>query len=174
MKTLLKTLTALAVATPLAANAETEITVLHSHGWLFEELQKNLAAKFMEANPEITVTVLPPVKKYEEAAQAVLRGAITDDMPDVSFQGINRVRLMVERETVQPMTPFIEAEADWASLGYNPGLITAGQWQGTQYGIPFAVSTPIMYYNADLVRQAGGDPDNMPTAWDDVIALANK
>ncbi|MEO1456690.1 MAG: ABC transporter substrate-binding protein [Pseudomonadota bacterium] len=177
MKTLLKTLTALVVTAPLTAplagEAQTEITVLHSHGWLFEQLQKDLAAKFMEENPEITVTVLPPVKKYEEAAQAVLRGAITGDMPDVSFQGINRVRLMVERDIAQPMTPFIEAEADFDSLGYNSGLITAGQWQGTQYGIPFAVSTPIMYYNADLVKQAGGDPDNMPTEWNEVIALAN-
>ncbi len=174
MKTILKTLTAIAVATPLAATAETEITVLHSHGWLFEQLQKDLAAKFMEENPEITVTVLPPVEKYEQAAQAVLRGAITDDMPDVSFQGINRVRIMVERDIAKPLTPFIEAEADWASLGYNEGMITAGAWQGTQYGIPFAVSTPIMYYNADLVREAGGDPDNMPTDWADVVALAKE
>ncbi|MDO5642620.1 MAG: extracellular solute-binding protein, partial [Paracoccus sp. (in: a-proteobacteria)] len=30
----------------------------------------------------------------------------------------------------------------------------------------------IMYVNADLVRSAGGDPENLPDNWDDVIALA--
>lgn len=160
------------VAAPAQAMAKTEITVLHSHAFLFEELQKNLAVQFMKANPDITVTVLPPVKKYEQAAQAVLRGAITGDMPNVSFQGINRVRLMVERGVVQPLTSHIKAESDWGGLGYNEGMITAGQWKGVQYGLPFAVSTPIMYYNADLVRRAGGDPDKMPRDWDGVLALA--
>ena len=31
-----------------------------------------------------------------------------------------------------------------------------------------------MYYNADLVKKAGGDPDNPPKTWDEVIALGGK
>ena len=37
--------------------------------------------------------------------------------------------------------------------------------------IAFAASTPVVYYNADLVAQAGGDPDAFPDNWDDLIAL---
>ena len=29
-----------------------------------------------------------------------------------------------------------------------------------------------MYFNADLVTKAGGDPNKMPDTWDGVIALA--
>jgi multiple sugar transport system substrate-binding protein len=29
-----------------------------------------------------------------------------------------------------------------------------------------------MFYNAELVRRAGGDPDAMPETWDETIALA--
>jgi multiple sugar transport system substrate-binding protein len=36
----------------------------------------------------------------------------------------------------------------------------------------FAVSTPIIYYNTDLVEQAGGDPGDLPTDWDGVLKLA--
>ncbi|EFH33345.1 sugar ABC transporter periplasmic sugar-binding protein [Brucella abortus bv. 5 str. B3196] len=31
-----------------------------------------------------------------------------------------------------------------------------------------------MYYNADLLKAAGGDPDNPPTTWDEVIELGGK
>lgn len=31
-----------------------------------------------------------------------------------------------------------------------------------------------VFYNADLVRQAGGDPDNLPSTWKGITALAKK
>ena len=37
-------------------------------------------------------------------------------------------------------------------------------------GLAFAASNPIFYYNAELVN-AGGDPDSMPTNWDECWAL---
>ena len=43
-----------------------------------------------------------------------------------------------------------------------------------QVGLAFAASDPIFYYNADLVKKVGGDPDHMPTTWDGVFALAAK
>ncbi len=38
----------------------------------------------------------------------------------------------------------------------------------------FNASTPMMYFNVDLVKKAGGDPDKMPDTWADVLALAAK
>ena len=31
-----------------------------------------------------------------------------------------------------------------------------------------------MYYNVDLVKKAGGDPDKMPDNWEGIMALAAK
>ena len=45
---------------------------------------------------------------------------------------------------------------------------------GKQVGLTFSASNPICYYNANLVRAAGGDPDNFPKDWDGVLALAAK
>ncbi|WDP88007.1 MAG: extracellular solute-binding protein [Desulfobacter sp.] len=53
-------------------------------------------------------------------------------------------------------------------------MLSLGRHNDKQYGLAFAVSTPIMYANADLVRQAGADPDNLPKTWDGVIKLARK
>src|SRR3546814_6780250 len=34
------------------------------------------------------------------------------------------------------------------------------------------MSTPVVFYNADLVEQAGADPDAFPNDWDVLIGLA--
>jgi multiple sugar transport system substrate-binding protein len=36
------------------------------------------------------------------------------------------------------------------------------------YGVPYVFSTPTLFYNADLFRQAGLDPDKPPTTWAEV------
>jgi hypothetical protein len=35
-------------------------------------------------------------------------------------------------------------------------------------------SLPILYFNTELVKKAGGDPANMPNTWDGIVALAGK
>ncbi len=42
------------------------------------------------------------------------------------------------------------------------------------HGLAFAASTPIVYFNEDLVRKAGGNPDAFPTTWDGIFELARK
>src|SRR5438093_12808867 len=39
---------------------------------------------------------------------------------------------------------------------------------GTLHGIPFGVSTPVMYYNADLFKAARLNADQPPQTWDEL------
>ncbi len=48
-------------------------------------------------------------------------------------------------------------------------LSDAGQWEHTQYGIPFAASTRVLFYNKTLFAEAGIKP---PTTWDELAADA--
>ncbi len=43
---------------------------------------------------------------------------------------------------------------------------------GRTLGMPYSVSTPLLYYNADLFKAAGLDPENPPATWDEVRAAA--
>jgi multiple sugar transport system substrate-binding protein len=53
-------------------------------------------------------------------------------------------------------------------------LLSLGQVNGKQVGIGFALSTPIIYYNADLIRKAGATADQFPATWDGIFELARK
>ncbi|MFC0053346.1 extracellular solute-binding protein [Streptomyces actinomycinicus] len=48
-------------------------------------------------------------------------------------------------------------------------LSDAGEWKHTQYGIPFAASTRVLFYNKTLFAKAGITP---PTTWDQLAADA--
>ncbi|MES4886532.1 extracellular solute-binding protein [Streptomyces sp. NPDC096012] len=58
----------------------------------------------------------------------------------------------------------IRTQADFLSQ-----LSDAGQWKHTQYGIPFAASTRVLFYNKTLFAKAGITP---PTTWDELATDA--
>ena len=45
-------------------------------------------------------------------------------------------------------------------------MINLGKVNGKLYGLPVNASLPIMYFNTELVRKAGGDPQHMPDTWE--------
>ncbi|RPH30205.1 ABC transporter substrate-binding protein [Buttiauxella warmboldiae] len=156
-----------------AVHADEKITldVLYTTPGTFNSLHKELARRFTEAHPDIEVKFRNPVKGYEEAAQEILRGQITNSMPDVAFNGINQIGLFVERGIGTPLDAYIHREGGLDKLGYYPTLAKLGTWKGKQYGLPFAVSTPVLYINTDMVKAAGGDPDRLPNTWPELVKL---
>jgi multiple sugar transport system substrate-binding protein len=68
----------------------------------------------------------------------------------------------------------ITAERDWRQLGYSAATSEIARFGGQTFGLPWQISAPVIFYNADLVRRAGGDPDRLPSTWPDIIALAKR
>src|ERR687893_135980 len=76
------------------------------------------------------------------------------------------------RDIPVDLAPLMRDDPETSSLGYSESLLSLGQVGGKQTGIGFALSTPILYFNGDLVRRAGGDPGALPDTWEGVAALA--
>jgi len=165
-----RVLRAQAQQTPMPA---TEITVQYAQPFIFKESYDALAAEFARREPNIRINwVTTP--NYEEGMQLILRQAATNLTVDLSYQGFNRLRIFAERQIAQDLLPLIRREGEPAALGYSPGILALGHFGGFQSGLGYAASNPIMYFNADLVRRAGGNPDAMPTTWDAVFDLSRR
>lgn len=146
----------------------------------FTKFHQPLAEQFMKDNPGIKINFLAPATGYNEGQQQVLRAAVTNKLPDIYFSGYNLtgelVHTLAPRGQIQDLGPFIEAEGGTAFLDRNftPQMAALGQVDGKQYGLPVNASSPIIYVNADLVTKAGGDPNNMPSTFPELIQLAKK
>ncbi len=156
------------------AQAKATVTVQYPLGFIFDKVFAELKTEFEKQNPTLSVNYLPAYKEYEDAAQTALRQAITEQLPDVSLQAINLQRLFVDRSIAQELSPFIAKEKDWKGQGFSESMMALSRYNSKQYGLAFAASTPIIYINEDLVKRAGGDPDNFPKTWDGIFALAKK
>ncbi|MEL6766016.1 MAG: extracellular solute-binding protein [Pseudomonadota bacterium] len=155
-----------------AASAETEIRVHYAIPTIWADTQEKLAEAFMAANPDVTVTIDGPAESYAEGVQRLLRESVAGTLPDVAYVGLNRWRILEDRELTQPLDAFLGE--DPAAAGYTPALLSLGRYQDTQHALGTSASTLVMYVNPSLVEQAGGSMDDFPTTFDGVIELAAK
>lgn len=167
-------------ATPRAAFAQGQVTldVLYANP-SFARFFTPIADEFMKANPDVKIAFRQPAPNYNESHQAVLRGALTNQLPDVNFSGFNRLpelaRTLAPRKQIVDLGTLMAKEAaGFQKENFDEGMLGLGKVDGVQYGIPFNASSPIAYYNPDLVKKAGGDPDRFPDTWDGVLDLAKK
>ena len=145
----------------------------------FAKYHEPIAQAFMKLHPDIKIAFRAPAANYDEGHQAMLRGAVTGQLPDVYFPGFHLMpemtRLLLKRKQIVDVGPLLAAEpAAWRTANYSDKVINLGKVDGAQYGLAVNMSLPIMYVNADLVKKAGGDPARMPDTWEGVIALAAK
>jgi multiple sugar transport system substrate-binding protein len=61
---------------------------------------------------------------------------------------------------------------DEEKAAYYPNIVDTVTFEGTQWGVPIAFSTKALYWNKDLFREAGLDPEKPPTTWAEEIEYA--
>ena len=103
-----------------------------------------------------------------------LRTSVAGGRPvDVAQVGWSK---MAEAYTSLPVVPVqsIPAPQEWkaAVAGMNPAVMRATARDGVAAAMPFTMSIPTLFYNADLFRRAGLDPEKPPATMDQLRAAA--
>jgi multiple sugar transport system substrate-binding protein len=101
------------------AQGATTLNVHYSMPAIFKPAQDAIAEAFMRQNPAIRIDYGNPTPTYEDGAQLILRGAATRNLPDMSFQGLNRLRIFAERGLARDLRPFLTTLGDPAQQGYS-------------------------------------------------------
>jgi multiple sugar transport system substrate-binding protein len=178
MKILTRSLVGLAVSAAVSTAAlaqQVEVTLAHPYGKIFRPIHEQIIAEFAKQRPDVKIVLEAPQPDYEQLVQRTLSGIPQKNAPVLSFQGVNQVRQFVDAGHAHDLSAFVKDDPRWKDDGgYYPNMMALGRFDKRQMAIPFAISTPIMYYNADLFRKAGLDPANPPKTWPDVIAAAKK
>jgi multiple sugar transport system substrate-binding protein len=166
-------LLALGLAAPAAAQS-VEITLAHPYGKIFRPIHEQIIAEFNKLHPDVKIVLEAPQPDYEQLVQRTLAGIPQKNAPVLSFQGVNQVRQFVDAGHAFDLSAFAKDDPRWKDGSYYPDMMALGEFGGRKMAIPFAISTPIMYFNGDLFRKAGLDPANPPKTWPDVIAASKK
>jgi sn-glycerol 3-phosphate transport system substrate-binding protein len=176
-------LAAFTVAVGLAspARAVTEINWWHAmSGELGKQVDK-LAADFNASQSEYRV--IPSYKgSYTETVTAAIFAFRSRSQPAiVQVNEIATATMMAARGAIYPVFELMRDEqeafspAAYLPTAYLPAV--TGYYAdaaGNMLSFPFNASTPILYYNKNLFRDAGLDPETAPKTWPEVGEAAKK
>lgn len=131
------------------------------------EATKELLATFKQKFPNITVeTVAVPSNEIMSRVQADIVAGQQPDVAQLVFRDLIYISSDLGANALEDMVAPQELKEHLS--GMIPQGLDLGKVDGKTYGLAYTFSTPILYYNADLFKQAGLNPDNPPKTWDDV------
>ena len=165
--------TALAVGLITSASAETELTMYYpiAVGGKLTEVVDSIVDKFEAANPDISVNAIYP-GNYDDTRVRALSALASGEPAQLAVMFSIDAYDLIEQDLVVPFEDVATSDADKEWLGsFYPALMANGQIEGKTWGIPFQRSTIVAYYNKDLFRAAGLDPEAPPKTWDEMISM---
>ncbi|HEX2221757.1 MAG TPA: ABC transporter substrate-binding protein [Candidatus Limnocylindria bacterium] len=130
------------------------------------ELLEQMFAGFEEQCPNITIDYQPVAGDY---AQAMIANFSAGTPPDVFYVDSSVAPEWIEEGFLLPLDDYI-AESGVDTAQFYPGYLDAFRGPDDQiYGLPKDASTLAMFYNTDMLEEAGVEP---PTNWEELQAAA--
>lgn len=133
-----------------------------------------MCSDFTRLNPNI---IVEPIYSggYVETMQRALTSSKAGNPPDIALLTSADVWTAVDEDIIIPLKSFIDEEGGDAFLkNYFAGFLEDCRVSGKYYALPFQKSTPIFYYNKDMFREVGLDPEHAPENWDELKSMAKR
>ena len=164
---------ALAVGISMPATADTELTMYYpiAVGGALTEVVDSIVADFEAENPDIKVNAIYS-GNYDDTRVRALSALNSGDPAQLAVMFSIDAYDLIEQDLILPFDDVVSGAegANWLKSFY-PALMANGNIEGKTWGIPFQRSTIVAYYNKDMFRAAGLDPESPPTSWDELISM---
>lgn len=140
-------------------------------GGNLEKAEKQLVDNFNASQKDVVVEVQPQ-GSYEETANKLTAALAAKQGPDFTLLSDVWWFKFLRAKTLMPLTDLVAAEKGIDVNDFQASLWNEGVRKGVQYWIPFARSTPLFYYNKDMLKAAGYDKG--PETWQQLVDMAPK
>jgi len=153
-----------------------EVPFWHAMGGEVGSALEEMVADFNASHPG------PPVMpvsmgSYESLSQKLMASVAAGEPPVLAQVYESWSAQFMASGAVMPMGPYVRG-----SEGLNPQelddifpvLIEGNTWQEELWTFPFNKSVPAFFYNRDMFREIGLDPDRFPETWDEFVHTARR
>ncbi|MDW9372041.1 extracellular solute-binding protein [Sinorhizobium meliloti] len=155
-----------ALGSVAAQAADQEISWIYC-GDTIDPIHEKYIKEWEGKNPGWKVT--PEVVGWAQCQDKATTLAVAGTPVGMAYVGSRALKEFAENELIVPV-PMTEDE----KKGYYPNIVDTVTFEGTQWGVPIAFSTKALYWNKDLFKQAGLDPEVPPKIWAEEIAFAKQ
>ncbi|MBW8285283.1 MAG: ABC transporter substrate-binding protein [Rhizobium sp.] len=162
----------LLATTAVPAFAQTKLTMYYpiAVGGPLTKVIDGMIEGFEKENPEIDVTAVY-AGNYDDTRVRALSALQSGEPAQLSVLFSIDAYDLVEQDLIVSFDDVVKTdeEKQWLE-GFYPALMANSKVEGKTWGIPFQRSTIVMYYNKDMFREAGLDPEKAPKTWDEMLA----
>src|SRR5512132_2629605 len=167
---------AVIVSTAAWAQAPVEVSFYYpvAVGGPITKIIDGYAADFEKENPGIK---LKPIYSgsYQDSITKALTAVKSGEPPVMSILLSTDMFTLIDEDAIVPFDDLIRSDEDRAWLkSFYPAFMENSQTGGKTWGIPFQRSTIVLYYNKELFKEAGLDPNKPPATWNEMTAYAEK
>lgn len=157
-------------------SSEQTIISFAVQGWergLYEEL----VISFEESHPDIKVELISVDELMSSDGVVVSGNPFQDDSLLKLAQGADVFSWYLQPGFVQDgllldLEPLMAVDESFEVSDYYPGMLERYQWDGGTWGVPTQASYMLMFYDKDLLDNAGVDYPEVGWSWDDFLATA--
>ncbi len=115
---------------------------------------------------QVELTVIPSGEFVTKMGAAIAAG----EPPDIASIDLIYTPAFASAGQLVDITDYVRALPYADDL--TPAHMALGLYEGRNYAVPTAVDGSFIVYNIDLFEQAGLDPDNPPSTWDEMLEAA--
>lgn len=156
-----------------APAAEKQILTLMSVGTSAEQAYMDAfmgAVDSFNANNEYNVEIQVEWQENQAYITKLTTLMTQNDVPDIFFAwGSGFLQPYVEADRVLSLTPYMEADADWANRFYG-GTLSSTTYGGEVYAVPSSQTVGTVYYNKSIFESCGL---TAPTTWAEFENVCN-
>jgi len=107
---------------------------------------------------------------YDDVHQKLQAAYIAGEAPNVAVMEIASIKTFAMNGVLEPLDPYIKtSNVDMSD--FQQGLMQNSYYDDVCYGLPYLRSTPIMYMNTTILKEAGLDTSG-PKTWDELAQYA--
>ena len=161
---------------PTLAQAQTEVAFYYpvAVGGPITKIVDGLAADFEKENPGIKVKPIYS-GSYAETLTKALTAVKSGEPPVTAVILSTDMYTLIDDEAIVPFDDVVKSADDraWIKTFY-PAFMENSQTGGKTWGIPFQRSTIVLYWNKEMFKEAGLDPNRAPANWKEMLDYAQK
>lgn len=156
----------------LASSALTTLAADQEISWIYcgdviDPIHEKYIAEWESKNEGWKVK--PEVVGWEQCQDKATTLAVAGTPVAMAYVGSRTLKEFAQNELIVPVPMTDEEKAS-----YYPNIVDTVTFDGTQWGVPIAFSTKALYWNKDLFKQAGLDPETPPKTWAEEIEFAKQ
>ena len=164
-------LSALAISSQVSAVTELNMYYPVAVGGSLIKVVDGIVDSFEAENPDIKVNAIYS-GNYDDTRVRALSALNSGEPPQLAVMFSIDAFDLIEKDVIVSFDDVVKTQEDKKWLdGFYPALMANGKVEGKNWGIPFQRSTIVAYYNKDMFREAGLDPEKAPTTWKELVSM---